>query len=494
MEEREVWKAIIGGNPRDGSTGELFPVHEPATGEVLAEVSTCNEADVDLAVATARRAYDEDWRWRTPRERGQLLLALARLIEEHADELAELETREMGKPLEQSRQFDVRFAHGVSEYFGGLADKLVGDFIPQGPVSVYTVPEPFGVVGAVIPFNWPPIHVCGKTAPALAAGNTIVIKPAEQAPLTAIRVVELMNEVLPPGVVNVVPGFGPVGAALVGHPGLGKISFTGSTVTGRAVMRAASENLTPTILELGGKNPLIVFSDADLDLAVKGAVEGMYFNQGEACTASSRVLLHESIKDRFMERFCPAVEGLVVGDGLQASTQVGPMVTEQQQQRVLDYIRIGEEEGAKIAARGKLPEDPRLKKGYFVPPIVFDDVKNSMRIAQEEIFGPVVTVMTFQDYEEAIHMANETEFGLVAAVYTGDIARANRAAREIDAGIVFINNYNRAFLGSPFGGMKGSGNGREHGLETIREFVTTKAVRMPSGLGEIPVWSAARDV
>jgi acyl-CoA reductase-like NAD-dependent aldehyde dehydrogenase len=259
-------------------------------------------------------------------------------------------------------------------------------------------------------------------------------------------------------------------------------------------MRAASEYLTPTILELGGKNPLIVFSDADLDLAVKGAVEGMYFNQGEACTASSRVLLHEGIKDRFMERFCPAVEGLVVGDGLQAGTQVGPMVTEQQQQRVLDYIRIGKEEGAKIAARGKLPDDPRLKNGYFVPPIVFDDVKNSMRIAQEEIFGPVVTVMTFQDYEEAIHMANETEFGLVAAVYTGDIARANRAAREIDAGIVFINNYNRAFLGSPFGGMKGSGNGREHGLETIREFVTTKAVRMPSGLGEIPVWSAARDV
>ncbi len=494
MLERSLWKGVIGGAPREGSAGTTFAVHEPATGAVLAEVAECNEADLDLAVSTARRAYEEDWRWRTPRERGQLLLKLARLIEEHADELAELETREMGKPLEQSRQFDVRFAQGVCEYFGGLADKLVGDFIPQGPVAVYTVPEPYGVVGAVIPFNWPPIHVCGKVAPALAAGNTVVIKPAEQAPLTAIRVVELMNEVLPPGVVNAVPGFGPVGAALVGHPGIGKISFTGSTVTGRAVMQAASENLTPVILELGGKNPFIVFSDADLDLAIKGAVEGMFFNQGEACTAASRILLHESIKERFMERFCPIVEGLVVGDGLDERTQIGPMVTEQQQQRVLDYIRIGEEEGAKIVARGKVPDDPRLKNGYYVPPIVFDDVKSSMRIVQEEIFGPAVVVMRFRDYEEAIQLANDTEFGLVAAVYTSDVAMANRAAREIDAGIVFINNYNRAFLGSPFGGMKGSGNGREHGLETIREFTTIKAVRMPSGIGEIPVWSAVQDL
>ena len=492
MADRKVWKAIIGGSPRDGSAGESFPVHEPATGEAFAEVVTCNETDVDVAVSTAGRAYEENWRWRTPRERGQLLLKLARLIEEHADELAELETREMGKPLEQSRQFDVRFAHGVCEYFGGLADKLVGDFIPQGPVGVYTVPEPYGVVGAVMPFNWPPIHVCGKVAPALAAGNTVVIKPAEQAPLTAIRVVELMNEVFPPGVVNVVPGFGPVGAALVGHPGIGKISFTGSTVTGRAVMQAASENLTPVILELGGKNPFIVFPDADLDLAIKGAVEGMFFNQGEACTAASRILLHEGIKEAFMERFCPAVEGLVVGDGLDGKTHIGPMVTEQQQQRVLDYIRLGEEEGAKIVARGMVPDDPRLKNGYYVPPIVFDDVKNSMRIVQEEIFGPVVVVTQFHDYGEAIQLANDTEFGLVAAVYTRDIAMANRAAREIDVGIVFVNNYNRAFLGSPFGGVKGSGNGREHGLETIREFTTTKAVRMPSGLGEIPVWSAVR--
>jgi acyl-CoA reductase-like NAD-dependent aldehyde dehydrogenase len=493
MADRQVWESLIAGAWRPSSSGETFEVHEPATGEVIAEAASCTEEDVDLAVASARRAYEEDWRWRTPRERGQLLLKVAELVREHADELARMETREMGKPLEQSRMFDVRFAGDVTEYFGGLADKLVGDFIPQGPVAAYTIPEPYGVIGAIIPFNWPPIHICGKAAPALAAGNTIVIKPAEQAPMTAIRLVELMNEILPPGVVNIVPGLGPAGAALVSHPGVGKVSFTGSTATGRAVMRSAADNLTPTIMELGGKNPFIVFGDADLDLAVKGAIEGMYFNQGEACTAASRTLLHHSIKDAFMEQFCPAVERLVVGDGLDERTQVGPMVTKQQQQRVLDYVKIGEEEGAKVVAKGKLPDDPRLQNGYFVPPMVFDGVKTSMRIAQEEIFGPVATVLTFSDYDEAIAIANDTEFGLVAGVYTGDMATANRAARQIDAGIVFINNYNRAFLGTPFGGMKGSGHGREHGLETILDFVTTKSVRMPSGLGEIPTWSAVRD-
>jgi acyl-CoA reductase-like NAD-dependent aldehyde dehydrogenase len=491
MTNREEWLGLVGGELRRSSSGRVFAVHEPATGRELAKVTHFSDDDVDVAVATAHRAFDS-WRWKTARERGQILLQIANAIRENADELARLETTEMGKPLDQARMFDVRFAGDVCEYFGGLADKLVGQFIPQGPISVYTVPEPYGVIAAIIPFNWPPIHVCGKIAPALAAGNTVVMKPGEQAPMTAIRVAEIMNDFLPPGVVNIVPGLGDTGKALVGHPGVGKISFTGSNMTARAVLDTAAENLTPTILELGGKNPFIVFDDADLDWAVTGAIEGAFFNQGEACTAASRILVQEGVKDRFLEKLCPAVEALVVGDGLADGTDVGPMVTPQQRDRVLDYIRIGEEEGAKIVARGRLPDDPRLSDGYYVPPTVFDGVKNSMKIAQEEIFGPVTTVISFDDEAEAVKAANDTKFGLVAGVYTEDLRRANRVARQINAGVVFINNYNRMFLGTPFGGVKESGHGREHGLETIQEFVWTKAVRMPSGLMDIPVWSGAQ--
>jgi acyl-CoA reductase-like NAD-dependent aldehyde dehydrogenase len=493
MDDRQPWTLHIGGERREAASGEVFVVEEPATGEFLAEVAAGGPEDIDEAVQVARRAYDEHWRSLAGYERAALLSSIADVIREHADELAELETREMGKPLDQARQFDVRFASAVFDYYAGLADKLNGEHIPQGPIDAHTVLEPYGVVGAIIPFNWPPIHLAGKAAPALAAGNTLVMKPGEQAPLTAIKLTELMAEVLPPGAVNVVPGLGAAaGAALVSHPQIGKVSFTGATATGRAVLRGAAENITPAVMELGGKNPFIVMPDAHLEAAVLAALEGMFFNQGEACTAASRILLHAEIHDRFLEMFCPAVESLVVGDGLDQATDLGPLVTRQQQQRVLEYIRIGEEEGAKIIARGRRPDDPRLENGFFVEPIVFGEVDNHMRIAQEEIFGPVTTIIEVQDYDDAIRTANDTAFGLVAAVYTGDTVLADRAAREIEAGVVFINNYHRGFLGMPFGGMKASGYGREHGTETIREFVRTKAVRRPSGLGEIPRWKGAR--
>jgi acyl-CoA reductase-like NAD-dependent aldehyde dehydrogenase len=290
-------------------------------------------------------------------------------------------------------------------------------------------------------------------------------------------------------VLNVVPGLGAAaGSALVSHPGIGKLSFTGSSVTGRSVLKLAAENLTESLLELGGKNALLVFEDADLDLAVRAAVEGAFFNQGEACTAASRIVLHDAVHDPFMERFCAAVERLRVGDGLEDETDLGPMVDRRQQERVLSYLEIGEQEGARIAARGEIPSDPRLRNGYFVPPTVFDDVRPGMRVAQEEIFGPVCSVLRFSTYEEAVRIANGTEFGLVAGAFTSNIGTADRVARDLEAGIVLINNYNRALLGTPFGGVKSSGYGRELAVETLRAYTRTKNIRRPSGFGQILRW------
>jgi acyl-CoA reductase-like NAD-dependent aldehyde dehydrogenase len=491
VSERVEWNALIGGEWQAASDGERFTVEEPATGEIIAHVAACGADEIDAAVRRARRAYDEDWRWQTPRARGKMLLKAARLIQEHAEELAALETREVGKTLQQSLQFDVRFASDAFEYFAGLTDVVMGNFMPQGAINSITIPEPYGVVGGIIPFNWPPIHFAGKVAPALAAGNTVVLKPGEQAPLTAIRMVELLQEALPPGVLNIVPGLGPAGAALVAHPLVGKLSFTGSTATGRSILKEAANRFVGVLLELGGKNPFVVFADADMDIAVRDAIEGMYFNQGEACTAASLLLLHESIHDRFVSRFAQGVEKLRVGDGLDSATELGPMVNRSQQERVLQYIEVGKQEGAKIVAQGKVPSDSRLANGFFVPPTVFDRVDISMRIAQEEIFGPVCVILTFSDYQQAMRLANGTEYGLTAAVYTSDTDTANRAARDIEAGMVFINNYNRGFLGTPFGGMKSSGYGREHAIETLHEFVRTKNVRQPSGFGQIMRWPPA---
>lgn len=486
------WTAIINGASVDPASGERFTVDEPATGLPLATVSACGPEEVDAAVRAAKDAFHGDWRWRSSRDRGRLLRSVADLIRRHADELAQLETREMGKPLEQARSYDLVSAIETFEFYGGLAESLNGEAVLQGPITTYTVVEPYGTVGAVIPFNWPPVHLAAKAAPALAAGNTVVIKPAEQAPLTVLRMVELINTVLPAGAVNAVPGLGPsAGAALISHRDIGKLTFTGSTETGKRVLAAAAANVTPALLELGGKNALIVFDDADLGAAVGGAIEGMFFNQGEACTAASRILVADRIAAEFMERFCGAVRSLRLGDGLDPSTELGPLVTREQQARVEEYVRIGAEEGAVIVAEGALPTDPRLANGFFVRPIVFSAVSPSMRIAREEIFGPVTVVMTFRDEREAVDLANDSDFGLVAAVFTSNIERAQRLSRLLDAGVVFINNYHRGFLGTPFGGMKASGYGREHAIGTLREYSRSKSIRLPSGLGEIPMWQAA---
>jgi acyl-CoA reductase-like NAD-dependent aldehyde dehydrogenase len=480
--------AFVGGEWLEPAGSDGFAVMEPATGRELGHVRSSGPAEVDAAVTDAQRRFADDWRWRSPRERGAVMRQVAARIREHVDELAELEAREVGKPRRDALRFDVSFSHAGFDYFAGLADTLHGEIVDQGPIEARVIYEPYGVVAAILPFNWPPIHFTKKCAPALAAGNTVVIKPGEQAPLTVLRLVEIANEVLPPGVINAVSGI-EAGAALSAHPGVSRITFTGATATGRKVLASAAQNLTFATMELGGKNALLVLDDADLDVAIDVALEGMYYNQGEACTSTARILVHDSIHDEFLERFARATERLVVGDPLEPATDMGPMVDARQRDRVLDYLRIGLEEGARLVTQGELPDDSALADGFWVAPAVLADVTPQMRIAQEEIFGPIACVMRFNDDEEALAIANDTEYGLTAAICTHDEARAGRLAVRLEAGMVFVNNYmRRAFLGSPFGGVKGSGFGRENAAETLYEFVRSKNVRFPSGRGEIPTW------
>lgn len=478
-----------------GRDEDAFEVSNPATGEVVATVEGGGSAEVDAAVRRARRAYDELWRHVSARERGKLLFACARVVREHSDELAALETLEMGKPYSQARPFDVEFCISSFEFYGGLADKVPGHAFDLGPIAGHTVHEPFGVVGGIIPFNWPPIHTAAKSAPALAAGNTVVLKPPEQDPLTIMRIVELLEEVLPGDVLQVVPGRGPAaGQALAAHPLVERLSFTGSTATGRAVLKLAADALTPATVELGGKNPLIVFADADLDAALRGSVEGAFFNQGEACTAASRLIVEDAVHDEFVARLGPAVERLRVGEGHDPGTHVGPLITAGQQRSVQAHIERAIADGATVAATAPLPTDPRLAGGYWVAPTLFTDVRPDMAIARDEVFGPVTAVLRFSGEEEALALANDSPYGLVAAVYTADHRRALRLARSINAGVVMINNYNRAFLGSPFGGFGDSGYGREHALESLLEFTRTKSIREPSGLAPIPEWPALDEI
>lgn len=476
-------------NPAD-----IFSVINPATGELISLIQGSGETEVDRAVHAAHAGFQNDWRWRTGAERGLLLLEIARRITAQADEIAEIETRENGKPISQAHR-DVAACIGLFDYFGGLAGKMPGEFFDTGMVYGGTVLEPYGVVGAILPFNWPPIHTAGKVAPALAVGNAIVVKPPEQTPLTVMRILDIVRDVVPEGVVQIVAGHGPIaGAALAAHPLISKLSFTGATGTGAAVVKLAAGNSTPTLLELGGKNAVIGMADADIDLLVSWAVEAGYFNQGEACTAGSRLLLHRSIHDEVVEKLSVAVRQLKVGDGMETSTHVGPMINRRHYERVAQYLAIGQAEGARVAAQAPLPGDPALAAGHFIAPTLFTDVMPNMRIAREEIFGPVVSVLRFDDEKEAIEIANGTDFGLTAAIFSSDQAAAMRIARKIDVGIVYINHYFRSAAGMPFGGTKASGYGREHTLATLKEYGRIKLISMPSGLREMPRWQAIAEI
>ena len=483
-----TWSAYVGGGWAPDADAPRFAVREPATGQLLAMVEASTGAAVASAVADSRRAFDTAWRHTTPRDRAGLLREVAAVIRDHAGELAESEAREVGKPKRDALRFDISYCSAAFDYYAGLAETLHGEIVDSGPIEARVKYEPYGVVAAILPFNWPPIHFSKKSAPALAAGNTVVIKPGEQAPLTVLRLVELVNQVLPPGVVNAVacPMAGP---ALTSNPLVERITFTGATATGQAVLRSAATNLTYATMELGGKNALIVLDDADMEVAVDTAIEGMFYNQGEACTSTARLLVHASRHDEFLERFGAAAAALVVGDGLDPATDIGAMVDEHQQQRVLGYLGKGLDEGARIAAQGTVPADPRLAGGYWVPPTVLADVTADMTVAQEEIFGPIACVIRYETEDEAVAIANGTAYGLTAAIITSDHFRASRLADRLEAGMIFVNNYmRRAFLGTPFGGVKGSGFGRENAPETLWEFVRAKNIRFPSGKAPVPTW------
>ncbi|WP_236792148.1 aldehyde dehydrogenase [Amycolatopsis sp. GM8] len=472
---------------------DAFDVQNPATGETIAVVQGAGPGEVDAAVRAAHAGHLK-WKERPPLERGRYLHRIAQVVREHADEIAALETSDNGKPTTQARSFDLEAASGLFEMYAGMMAAHPSAATNNGPLLDITTLEPYGVIGAIVPFNWPPNHTAGKIAPALAMGNGVVLKPPEQAPLSVLRMVELIQEVLPDDVVQVVPGRGPVGAAVARHPLVRKISFTGSPETATAVLKTAADNLTPALLELGGKNPFVVFDDVDLDEVVPWMVEAAFFNQGEACTAASRLLVHASIYDEVARRLGAAVSRLRVGDGASPDTHVGPMVTEAQRKRVLNYLDIGVAEGAVIAAQAGLPDDPRLSGGYFVRPTLLTGVTPDMRVAQEEIFGPVTAMIRFEDEAEAISIANGTAFGLVASVFSRDNGRAMRVSNAMRCGIVYVNHYNRKSVGVPFGGVGASGYGREHALETLGEFGFSKSLRIPNGLGEIPSWPPSHEV
>ncbi len=474
------YQLFIDGKWVDAESGRTFETPNPSTGETLAEVSEGDAADIDKAVAAARRAYEGKWSKMSARDRGRLLYKLSQLIEQHAADLAALETADNGKPIRESTYIDIPQVVENFEYFAGYATKIEGETIPvPGQMLNYTLREPLGVCGQIIPWNFPLLMAAWKLAPALAAGNTVVLKPAEQTPVTAMELGKLIQEAgFPDGVVNIVPGFGETaGAALAKHPGIDKIAFTGSTEVGKIIAHSAADNLTKVSLELGGKAPNIVFADADMEQAVSGAMMGIFYNQGQVCCAGSRIFLAEEIKDEFLERFKTKAGKIKVGDPMNKETLMGPQVSEEQLNRIKGYVDIARNEGATVFAGGARPElEPEFQNGFFFQPTIFSDVNNSMRVAQEEIFGPVTSVITFKDEDDLIKQANDTIFGLSAGIWTRDITRAHRFARAIKAGTVWINTFNMFNAASPFGGYKHSGYGREMGKHALELYTQIKSV------------------
>ncbi len=473
-------KMLIDGKWVEAASGKTFETPNPATGEVLARVAEGDAEDVDRAARAARRAFDEGkWARMAPAERQRLLLRVADAIEAHADELAQLETLDNGKTLFESRNVDVPATAETFRYYAGWVTKIYGETNPSDESMFnFTLREPVGVCGQIIPWNFPLLMAAWKLAPALACGNTCVLKPAEQTPLTALRLGELLLEAgVPPGVVNIVPGFGETaGRAVVKHPLIDKIAFTGSTEVGREIQREAAGTLKRVSLELGGKSPNIVFSDADVPSAVQGALLGVFFNQGQVCCAGTRLFVEQKMHDEFVDTLASAATTMKQGSGLDPDAKIGPLVSEEQLKRVTGYLDIGKKEGAKAVIGGARNTAKGLEKGYFVQPTIFTGVRNDMRIAREEIFGPVVSVIPFKDENDAVLQGNDTLYGLAAGVWTRDVSRAHRVARAIRAGTVWINCYNVFDAGSPFGGYKESGYGRELGRYALDLYTQVKSV------------------
>jgi acyl-CoA reductase-like NAD-dependent aldehyde dehydrogenase len=476
--ERFPSRLVIGGELVQAKSGEHFDVVNPATEEVLTSVAEAGPDDVDAAVRSARDTFESDaWRGTSARKRGEMLHRLGELVLRDIDELARLETLNNGKPVLESK-IDVRLTAQTLKYYGGWADKIHGETIPvDGPFLNYTLREPLGVVGAIVPWNFPLNLASWKVGPAIACGNTVVLKPAELTPFTALKLAELALEAgFPPGVLNCIPGKGSVaGAAMVRHPDVAKIAFTGSTEVGREIMREGSATVKRLSLELGGKSPNIVFADADLDAAAKGALNAIFYGKGEVCAAGSRLLVEESARGELEERIVARAKKMVAGDPLDPKTRLGAIVSEKQMERVLGYIEGARGEGAKLLSGGE--RTPVNGKGYFVAPTIFGDVDAGMTIAREEIFGPVLAMLTLEGGEEgAAQLANRTIYGLAAGIWTRDIKKALRTARAVKAGTVWINTYNMYDAASPFGGFKQSGFGRDLGEAALEGYTQVKSV------------------
>jgi (Z)-2-((N-methylformamido)methylene)-5-hydroxybutyrolactone dehydrogenase len=481
---------LIGGARVDSVSGEWFESFNPYTAKPWALVPRATAEDVNRAVAAARAAgKSHEWRGLTPTARGKLLFNLADKIAARADELAAIETTDNGKLILEMRA-QLRYLPEWFRYFAGLADKLEGRVIPIDRPGMFnfTLEEPLGVVAAIVPWNSPLMLAAWKMAPALAAGNTFVWKPSEHSSVSALEMAPIFAEAgLPPGVVNIVTGFGnEIGDALVGHPDVAKVAFTGGDATGAQVYQTAARGLKPVTMELGGKSAQIVFADANLDNAVKGVVSGIFAATGQTCVAGSRALVHRSIHDEFVERFLKLARTARMGDPLLETTQVGPITTKPQYAKVLNYIEIAKQEGAKVMLGGYPAARPECGDGWFVEPTVFTAVTPDMRIAQEEVFGPVLSVIKFKTDEEAIEIANGSIYGLAAGVWTADIGRCLNVARQLESGTVWINTYRVSSPLSPFGGYKRSGFGRESGLLAIREFVQEKSVWIETSGADVP--------